>query len=201
MSNTNAPNGFQEFGRLDGSAPTYGRITRKVASGDSNAIGFGDPVTSLNTGYVTLSTAGSTQISGIFYGCKYVSSATGQEVWSPNWPGSGAANDPEAYISSDPNTLFVAQSNNTAITFADIDANINFVVGTPATTAAGGFSKSSLNQSTIDTTNTLPFRIIGTLSQYVPANSINGTDDTSAYNRVIVRINFNDRTSTTGIAS
>ena len=93
------------------------------------------------------------------------------------------------------------QSDDTAITFADIDANINFVAGTPQTEAAGGFSTSTVGQSTINTTDTLPFRIVGLLSQYVPAGSQNGTDDTSDYNRVIVAPNYTDRKSRVGIHS
>lgn len=201
MSNTNSPNGFQQFGKAEGASPTVGLTVRKVASGDSNAIGFGDPVTSSTNGYVTLSTAGTTQIAGIFYGCEYLSTAIGRVVWSPNWPGSGAGGDVTAYLDTDPNSLFVVQSNNTAITFADIDANINFAVGTPQTTAAGGFSTSSVNQSTINTTDTLPFRIVGLLSDYIPAGSVNGTDNASAYNRVIVQANYWDRRSLVGITS
>lgn len=196
--NINAANGFQEFGRNDGSSPTYGRDVRKVSSGDSGAIGFGDPVTSSTNGFITLATAGTTQINGIFYGCEYLATAVGRVVWSPSWPGSGAGNDPICYIGSDPNTLYQVQSLSTAIVFADIDANVQFTIGTP--NAITGMSTSTVTQSSLNTTDTLPFRVVGLLSQYLPANSAPGTDDASSYNRVIVRQNFNDRTSRTGIA-
>ena len=199
MSNTNAPNGFQRFGLLDGASPTMGAQVRTVAQADTTAIGFGDPVVSLGTGYVTRATAGTTQISGIFYGCYYLNTAVGRVVWSKSWPGASAGSDGTAYIDTDPNALYVVQSNNTAVGFADIDANVNFSIGTPNSEAAGGYSTSSINQSTIDTTSTLPFRIVGLLSQYVPAGSVNGSDDTSAYNRVIVAPNYTDRKSLVGI--
>jgi hypothetical protein len=154
-------------------------------------------VTSLGTGYVTLATAGTTQISGIFLGCYYLNTGVGRVVWSRNWPGSGAGGDATAEIDTDPNALFVAQSNNTAIAFTDIDANVNFAIGTPNSTT--GYSTSSIDQSTIATTNTLPFRIVGLLSQYLPANSVAGTDDSSAYNRIIVAPNYTDRKSLVGI--
>lgn len=196
--NVNSPNGFQFFGKMEGASPTVGTTTRKVTS--SSAIGYGDPVVSLGTGYIDIAAAGTTQIAGIFYGCHYFNSGIGRQVWSPNWPGSASATgDGLAYLDTDPNSMYVAQSNNTAIVFADIDANINFAIGTPATTAAGGFSTSSLDQSTINTTNTLPFRIVGLLSDYDTANSAPGTDNSSAYNRVIVRANYWDRTSLVGI--
>lgn len=199
MSNVNSPNGFQRFGLLDGASPTMGFQQRIIASDDTTAIGYGDPVVSLGTGYVTRASAGTTQISGIFCGCYYLNTAVGRVVWSKSWPGSSTGSTGKANIDSDPNALWIAQSNNTAIVFADIDANINFVIGTPQTEAAGGYSTSSLDQSTINTTNTLPFRIVGLLSQYVPAGSVNGSDDTTAYNRVIVAPNYTDRKSLVGI--
>lgn len=199
MSNQNAPNGFQYFGRQEGGSPTVGYTIRKVKADNATAIGFGDPVSQLNTGYLTLSTAGTLSIFGIFAGCEYLNTAIGNVRWSPNWPGGTQGSDATCYIITDPQALFSVQSNNTAITFGDIGLNINFTIGTPATTAAGGNSTSSVTQSTLETTNTLPFRIVGLLSQYLPPNSVNGTDDASAYNRVIVAPNFWDRKSLEGL--
>lgn len=196
MSNTNAPNGFQIFGRLEGGSPTEGFTTRLISSSDTAAVGMGDPVTSLGTGYVTASTPGTTQIDGIFVGCQYLSTAIGHVINTNYYPGSGANGDVTVYLSTDPQAKFVAQSNNTAIVFADIGGNINFTAGTPNSTT--GFSTASLNQSTIATTDTLPFRIVGLLSQYAPPGA-DGTDNSSAYNRVVVTANFWDRTSRTGI--
>jgi hypothetical protein len=199
MSNTNAPNGFQYFGRQEGGSPTVGYTIRKVKLDNATAIGFGDPVSQLNTGYVSLSVAGTLSIFGIFAGCEYLNTAIGNVRWSPNWPGGTQGSDATAYIISDPQALFVVQSDNTAITFGDIGLNINPVIGTPATTAAGGVSTSTVAQSTLATTNTLAFRVVGLLSQYIPAGSVNGTDDTTAYNRVIVAPNFWDRNSREGL--
>lgn len=193
--NVNAPNGFQRFGLLDGASPTMGNQTRKVTS--SSAIGFGDPVVSLGTGYIDIATAGTTQISGVFLGCYYLNTGVGRVIWSRNWPGSASATGVgTCYVDTDPNAIYVVQSDNTAITFADIDANINFVVGTPD---AVGFSTSTVGQSTINTTNTLPFRIVGLLTDALPANSVAGTDNASAYNRVLVSPNYTDRKSLVGI--
>lgn len=198
MANTNAPNGFQYFGRMDGGSPTVGNTTRKIVSTYGTAIGYGDPVISVASGYIQRATASTVQIAGIFYGCSYLNSAVGRVVWSPNWPGTTQGSDAVAYLNTDPQSLFIAQSNDTAIAFADIDANIQFVIGTPATTAAGGFSTTALDQSTIATTDTLPFRIVGLYSDYVPSGGANGTE-ASAYNRVIVAPNYWDRRSLVGI--
>lgn len=119
-------------------------------------------------------------------------------VWSNSWPGTTQGSDATAYLVTDPQALFIVQSDNTAIVFADIDANINFVAGTPSSVT--GISTASVGQSTIATTDTLPFRIVGLYSQYeTTSGAINGTDDASAYNRIIVTGNFWDRSSRTGI--
>lgn len=196
MANVNAPNGFQYFGRLEGGSPTAGLSTRLIASTDTAAVGQGDPVTSLNTGYVTLSTAGTTQIDGIFYGCEYLATAIGRRVWSPNYPGSGAGGDVKAYICDDPQAMFVVQSDNTAIAFSNVGNNVNFVAGTPNATT--GLSTAAIGQSTVATTNTLPFRIVGLFSSY-SSPGMNGADDTTAYNRAVVVANNWDRKSLTGI--
>lgn len=197
MANTNSPNGFQYFGRLEGGSPTEGMTTRLIANADTSKIGQGDPVTSLGTGYVTASTPGTTQIDGIFYGCEYLSTAVGRVIQSNQWPGSGATGDVKVFLTNDPEAMFVVQSDNTAIVFADIGANINFVVGTP--NAVTGFGTTSVGQGTLGTTATLPFRIVGLLSDYTGPNGGNGTDNTTAFNRVIVTANNWDRKSLTGI--
>ena len=183
---------------MEGGSPTDGTTTRKIISTYATAIGFGDPVVSVSSGYIEAPAPGTTQLAGIFYGCEYLNLAVGRKVWSMYWPGTTQGGDALAYICNDPQALFVVQSDNTAIAFADIDANINFVLGTPNTVTQMGTT--TVGQSTINTTNTLPFRIVGLLSEYEgTSGAINGTDDTTAYNRIIVRANFWDRTSATGI--
>lgn len=198
LANTNAPNGFQYFGRLDGGSPTMGNTVRKIISSYGTAIGYGDPVVSVAGGFIEAAAPGTTQIAGIFYGCKYLNLSVGRVVWAPNWPGTSQGSDATAYLTTDPQAMFVVQSNLTAIGFADIDANINFASGTPSSVT--GMGTTTVNQSTINTTDTLPFRIVGLLSQYEgTSGSVNGTDDSSSYNRVIVTGNFWDRSSRTGI--
>lgn len=195
MANTNSPNGLQYFGRMDGGSPTMGNTTRKVLSTYGTPIGFGDPVISVAGGYIQRATASTVQIAGVFFGCSYLNTAVGRVVWSYSWPGTTQGSDATAYLNTDPQSLFIGQSDGSPITFADIDANIQFVIGNPNAT---GISTTSLGQSTIETTDTLPFRIVGLLSQYETASSP-GCDDASNYNRVVVRPNYWDRTSRLGI--
>lgn len=198
MSNVNAPNGFQYRGRLDGGSPTMGNTVRKILLSYGTAIGFGDPVVSVSGGYIQQAVAGTTQIAGIFYGCEYLNLSVGRKVWSYSWPGTTQGSDAVAYLNTDPQSVFVVQSDLLPITFADIDANINFVAGVP--NSVTGQSTASVGQTTINTTDTLPFRIVGLLSdQEGTSGAVNGTDDASNYNRVLVTGNFWDRSSRTGI--
>lgn len=192
MANVLAPFGFQHIGYIDGQAPNFAPQPRKVASTNATKIFRGDPVTSLGTGYITQATAGTTQIAGIFDSCTYLSLAQGRQVWSQFWPGSDANGDVTAYIISSPNALFLAQSLNTSVAFADIDGNINFNIGTGSTTT--GISNATLDQSTIATTNTLPFRVY---SLY--AGIGNGSDPTTPFDWAVVTFNNQDFRAVLGI--
>jgi hypothetical protein len=196
MANTNAPFGFQLAGFLDGRSGSLGQQTRLIANGDTNAVYSGDPVTSLSTGYVTRSTAGTTQISGIFIGCTYLNTALGRTVWSPSWPGSGATGDVTAYVVTDPQAVFKVQAggSTSAIALANTNENVNFALGTPNTLS--GQSGAYADQTTLSpSTTTLPFRVVG-LIQAPPG--ANGTDITSGYNQILVAFNFQDFRVTTG---
>jgi hypothetical protein len=182
MPNTNAPFGFRQYRGL-GSAPTYEQSVRLVKSDNTTAIFFGDPVTNLNTGYITRATAGTAQISGIFAGCKYLSTSQKRTVWSNYWPGADASSDVEAYLIDDPNAQFLVQAGGTAIGLADIGLNIQFNITSAGNTATG---ISTVFVESPAVTATLPFRIIG--FDVDPPGS-NGTDIASAYNYVIVAFN------------
>jgi hypothetical protein len=185
MANTNAPFGFRQYRGL-GSAPTYEQSVRLIASADTTAVYFGDPVSNLNTGYITRATAGTAQIAGIFVGCKYLSTSQKRTVWSNYWPGADASAAVEAYIVDDPNAQFVVQAGGTAIGLADMGLNIQFNLGTG--NANTGISGAYVESPAV--TATLPFRIIGFIESPPGAN---GTDITSAYNQIIV--GFNNVTS------
>lgn len=196
MANTFAPFGFRQYRGL-GSAPTYEQVVARVVY-NASAIYYGDPVQPDANGYVVVGSPGTTQVAGVFAGCKYLSQSQKRTVWSNYWPGSDVAsgNTVEAYIINDPNARFVVQAggSTTAIGYADINANANFAIGTP--NANTGISGAYLDQTTIGTTNTLPFRIVGLVTD--PPGS-NGTDTASAYNYVIVGFNNVSAKQLTGV--
>jgi hypothetical protein len=195
MANTNAPFGFRQI-KGTGSVPTYEQSVRKIASNNSTAIYFGDAVIPLTTGYIGQATAGTVRVEGIFAGCKYVSVSQKRTVWSNYWPGADANGDVEAYIIDDPNAQFLVQSSDSGgtapVAFANIGEYINIAVGTG--NSATGISGMSVNVASLNTTVTLPFRVVG-LVQDPPGAE--GTDIASEYNQVIVAFN-NASTRTNG---
>jgi hypothetical protein len=193
MANTSAPFGFRQLSGT-GSAPTYEQVPVRIAY-NASAIYYGDPVQPDANGYVVVGSPGTTQIAGIFVGCKYLSVSQKRTVWSNYWPGSDVAsgNTVEGYIVNDPNAKFLAQTGATGATAADINANVNFAIGTG--NANTGISGAYVDMSTVNTTNTLPFRIVG-LDVDPPGSP--GTD-AGAYNLVIVAFNNVSTKQLTGI--
>ena len=196
MANIDAPFGFRQY-KGTGSAPTYEQNTRKIASDNTTKIFFGDAVIPLTTGYISqAAAAGTIRIEGIFAGCKYTSTSQKRTVWSNYWGGADATGDVEAYVIDDPNAQFIVQSQDgtgtSPITFANIGEYINLIPGTGNTST--GISAMTVDQDTLGTTVTLPFRIVGLVESPPGAN---GTDITSEFNQVIVAFN-NASTRTNG---
>lgn len=194
MTNANSPFGFRQYQGGAGGAPTFGMSERRIASGNATAIFQGDPVNPVvgaATGYITQGVAGTVRIDGIFWGCKYLSTARKQTVWSNYWPGSDATGDVFAYIVDDPNTRFVVQGNSTTFnisgtlstyTSSPVGQYAQYAIGTGST--ATGISGAYLN--TLATTVTLPF-IVTDLITAPPGSP--GADPTTAYNWVVVGFN------------
>jgi len=194
MANTNAPFGFRQYSGT-GSSPTYEQVPMRILYSNTTAIYFGDAVIPLSTGYIGQATASTVQVAGIFVGCKYLSTSMKRTVWSNYWPGSDVAStapDIEAYVVNDPNAKFLVQAGGTAVGIAAINANIQLNVGTG--NAATGIS--GMYVETPNTTDTLPFRVVGLVTDPPGAN---GTDYASAYNQIIVAFNYVSTRTTTGV--
>lgn len=181
MANTNAPFGFRQYSGA-GSTPTYEQVTMLIKSDYSTPIYFGDAVIPVNTGYIQQATASTVQLAGIFMGCQYLSVSQKRIVWSNYWPGSDNSGDVTAYVCNDVNARFLVQAGGTAVGIAAINANIQLNVGTG--NSSTGIS--GMYVETPNTTDTLPFRVIGLV---VDPPGAPGTDYTSGYNYVIVGFN------------
>lgn len=198
MANVQAPWGFRPVRRSDAADWSTAFETRQILNTNSTAIGFGDVVKALTTGYLTRATAADNALAdpgvyGIFIGCEYYDTAVAKKIFSPWWTGvsTALAGSVLARVISDPRVVFEVQvggSSSTGCVLADVGANIG--IGDGAVNTLSGFSAQFADQTTINTTITLPFRVLN-LSQKV------GVDNTSAYNTVEVALNnaaFNSRT-------
>jgi hypothetical protein len=187
MANTFAPFGFRQSSGV-GSAPTYEQVAVFCAY-NTGSMYFGDPVyQNATTGGVYPTTPGTDILAGVFAGCKYLSVSQKRTVWSNYWGGADVASTDtvEVYVINDPNARFLVQvggSTTAGLTAGDIGNNIQFAYGAAST--ATGISGAYINQTTIATTNTLPFRIVSLVTN--PPGS-NGTE-AGAYNYAVVAFN------------
>lgn len=213
MANVNAPFGLKPLTSATGAASNYEMRKANIAYNNATKIYRGDPVKLLSTGYIAQWTAATavSQLWGIFCGCEYLSSAQGKKVFSQIWPGADVASTAQDTIVASiipcnqaTNGTFLVQSDATGVAFADIGQNIDVALGTGNTLT--GQSGAYLDVSTINTTATLPFRIMGLAGGSLGAGGMGiiqpsstnpyGGSATGAYNWVIVAAN---NTGSTGI--
>jgi len=196
MTNTNAPFGFTWCGYNRG-GPVANFSTRivKVAHDYSTAaLHHGDVLTDLGSGYVGRYTSGDagSNVAGIALGFKYHSTAFKSTRWSQYLPTTDHAADIEAMIIpilGVPPQLFMVQATLTPFVAGDIGSLIEPDYTTNAGNATFGRSGMTIAKGTNqNTTNTLPFRIMDFFSS-VAAPGMNGTDDTSNYNIMLVASN------------
>jgi hypothetical protein len=191
MANINGAFGLRPIGVVGQAANTTGATEYRIAAGNTNAIFQGSPVIPLSTGFIDrvgAAAGGTVGLIGVFWGCEYVSSTTGEKIFANNWPGSGAdTNFPvKAFVYDNPMQSFVICSDGTLTSEATarghVFANANFASGQSGTSATG-ISSATLAVGTIATTANLNLRIMGI--QDDPSNS----DFTAAGIPVIVRLN------------
>lgn len=194
MANTNGAFGLRPIGKVGQNTNSTGATEYRIAAGNTNAIYQGSPVIPLAAGVIDIvgsAEGGTVGLLGVFAGCEYVSSTTGETIFSNSWPGSGADTDfpVKAFVYDDPMQQFVvatsnvvAAANTEAEVRAALFANADMALATGGT-AATGLSTGSLDLNTIATTNTLNLRIMGI------QNDPDNADFTVAGIPVIVRLN------------
>lgn len=216
--------GFQSFGRQEGASPTDGLTPVWIASTDAGPIFRGDAVvTSTSPGtnnsgaYITsLNTVGFTGggilTRGVFQGCYQYQPSAQRVIWSNFYNGSvtGSTGDIKAYIIDDPDTNFLVQaSTRGAITSSMIGFNVSVTANTTTGNTLTGYSNLTIESTATTGASSFPFRIVDFYASYaapaIPAIGsgafINGTDNTTASNMVIVRLNNCDRLSLTAKSS
>lgn len=191
MANSNGAFGLRPVGIVGSGANTTGTTEYRIATTNSNAIFQGSPVIPLAAGVIDrvgAAAGGTVGLVGVFYGCEYVSSTTGEVVFSNYWPGSGADSDfpVKAFVYDNPMQLFTIASDasltDEATARAAVFANANFSSGQSGSTTTG-MSSAALAVSTIATTNTLNLRIMGIV------DDVENADFAASGIGVIVRLN------------
>lgn len=199
MANTAATFGFRHIGYLSGGSPDYQMSTRLILSTNTTKIFRGDPVVvDPTSGLLQQASSQSVNIAGIFDGCMYTP-VGGTPQWSQFWPGAGATANAIGYIIDAPNAVFIAAALNTSIVTANIGENVGFNIGTGNT--SNGFSGATIDQSSLLTTNTLPFRVIApctTSGNYGVVG--NGSDPTTPFGWAVVTFNNQNFKQLTGLA-
>ena len=195
MANQETAYGLRPIGLVGSGANSTGLTTYEIASDNTNAIYNGGIVVPLAAGvidYAGATSGGTTQALGVLMGVEYVDSVTKKTTFLNYWPGSGSVsvdtNHPvKALVADNPNQLFKVASDasltNRATAVAAIFANASLGTSARSGSTDTGRSSSALSVSSINTTATLPLRIVGIMDD--AANS----DYTAAGIPLIVRLN------------
>jgi hypothetical protein len=191
MANSNGAFGLRPYAKVGQNTNSTGLTEYRIASDNSNVIYTGSPVIPLSTGFIDIvgaAAGGTVGLLGAFAGCEYVSSTTGEVVFSKHWPGSGAdSNFPvRAFVNDDPLQLYIVASDasltNESTARGHVFANANFSSGASGSTTTGK-SSAALAVSTIATTANLNLRIMGIV------DDVENADFASSGIGVIVRLN------------
>ena len=202
MANAETSFGLRPVGLVGSGTNSTGVTQYEIASNNTNAIFNGALVIPLAGGVIDQAgdtAGGTTGALGVLVGVEYVDSVSKKPVVINYWPGSGSVsvdtNHPvKALVADNPEQLFVVAADATltdrATALTGVFANAS--LGTSARTGSTdtGKSNSQLSVSSINTTATLPLRIVGLVDD--DANN----DYSSAGAHLLVRINahFNSGT-------
>ena len=206
MANSNGAFGLRPYGILGSAANTTGTTEYRIAAGNTNKIYQGMAVIPTAAGVIDdlqAAAGGTVSIVGVFNGCEYVSSTTGETIFSNTWPGSGAdTNFPvKAFVYDNPAQLFTIATSNVvgglnteAEVLTAVFATNAFATGNSGSDTTG-ISSATADLNTVAATNTLALRIMGILDD--PDNS----DFSVAGIPLIVRINNHFNAPTGSIAA
>ena len=194
MANQNTAFGLRPIGLVGSGVNSTGVTQYEIASNNTNVIfqyALCVPAAAGVIDQAGATSGATTPALGVLMGVEYVDSVSKKPVFVNHWPGSGAVgvdtNHPvKAFVADNPNQLFVVASDATLTNRATAQAAVfaNASLGTSARTGtAVGNSNSTLNVASINTTATLPLRVVGI------QDDAGNADFTEAGIPMIVRIN------------
>lgn len=197
MANTSRVNGLNPVKSTIGGANQGQVNTYFIPSGDGTAVFVGDAVKADSTGDPTASGGSALGVQSVIQAAA-TNALLGVVVGfavnptNLNTPQYRAASTGRYVLVADsPDQLFEIQTSNGTLTVADVGLNANIAVAAGSTTT--GASGMTLDVATIQTTATLPLKIMGFVQR--PDN-----DNTAANSKVIVKINNHQLGASTGTA-
>jgi hypothetical protein len=162
MASTASPYGLRPVNLIGGQP--YAGSTRlvKINNAYGSNIFYGQPV-SINASGVVIAETGTSNVAatgvvGVFVGCTYTDPNLKYKLFQQYWPSGTVATDAFAYVVDDPDVVMQVQADD-AVTQAALGANIGF--STFSGDTATGNSETSADAASINTTATLPLRIVG----------------------------------------
>ena len=203
------PYGLRPVNLIGGQVFAGATRQRRIVNSSASSIGFGDPVKFDSNGCVVVCTettaAPTTGFAGVFMGCTFVSSVTGQPTFSQAWiSGTSVASNTYiiAYICEDPDQLFqvcgvsgtTVVSTTSGFTYTDIGLNVAMVANTLNTTTKD--SRYAVDIASGATTQTLPLRVI----DVVPDTAFTSSG-TLYYPEIIVKFNAAYVVQATGVVT
>ena len=146
MANSNGSFGLRPIGKIGQSTNSTGATEYRIASGNTNKLYQGQALIPTAAGVIDdlqAAAGGTVSVLGVFWGCEYVSSTTGEKIFSNNWPGSGAdTNHPvKAFVYDNPMQTYVICSDGTlpneSTARGHVFANANFATGASGSSTTG----------------------------------------------------------------
>jgi hypothetical protein len=198
------PYGLKPINLIGGQVFAGATRQRRIAS-SAASIGYGDPVIFAADGTIEVSTstttAPATGFAGVFLGCQFVSSITGQPTWSQAWISGTSVKANTfiyAYVCEDPDQLFqvavvtgtTVVSSTSGLEYTNINNNVALVANTLNTTTND--SQQGILLSSANVTATLPLRIV----DLVPDTAFTYSG-TVYYPEAIVKFNMPNITGST----
>jgi hypothetical protein len=166
-ANVLSPNGLVPSRHKQGVAFNFSKQQLLIKSGYNAAIGIGDLViigTAGNQGYVTIAGNNPASMLGVFAGVlpyfDKTLQATAHGLNGSYQTSANPAADIQCLVYTDPMLVYRVQASST---FAQtwVGNNINFLASSNGVPNAAGISTLSVDGTTSNTTNTLPFRVEG----------------------------------------
>lgn len=185
MSSAAFPYGMVPVENYGAGYNTQGFDTYTILDGYTTSIYFGDVVKLASDGTIQKDT-GTTTLApfGVFLGCRYIQNSTGYVLDAQYWPASTTTGyTVYAKVSTNPFGVFQIQANG-PVALTDLGANAA-IIQTAGTTQFGR-SKNALSASSINTTDTLPLKIVGFIA--TPNNTPG-----DAFTDVLVTFNNNQQ--------